>query len=239
LDGSAPLTSGEGVTFLHGAAGTSVVWQLQALAFPRARFPDLPGRDWRRHPATLAGLVDGLAEVLASSLVLVGHSLGSAIALTYALAIPGRLRGLVVVGGGARLRVRQDWLGRLSGEGGDEVIAEIVDAFFAPEADPRLKQKTLDQVRAIDRRTVRADFGSADGFDLRDRLGGLLAPVLVICGSLDGMTPPRLSESLHAALPRSELTIVEGAGHMVMLERPRAVNEAIRRFLDTIDAGAS
>jgi len=224
------VISGAGLVFLHGAGARGEVWQLQALAFPQAVIPDLPGRDGRGTPHAVADHVAALRPHLERAAVAVGHSLGGAIVLQYALEQPPRLRGIVLVATGARLRVRPEWLEGLERDY-LATTAEIVAHFYAPSTPDRLRQKSLEVMRHLPQQVTRADFLSADGFDVRDRLGGVLVPALVICGILDEMTPLRYSEFLHAHLPQAELVAIEGAGHMVMLEQPQAVSEAIRGFL--------
>src|SRR3989304_5002368 len=101
------MIAGRGVVFLHGAAARREVWQPQALAFPQAQTPDLPGREGRDPPQTVADHVAVLRPVLDGARVLVGHSLGGAIALQYALAAPVHLAGLILLGTGARLDTAQ------------------------------------------------------------------------------------------------------------------------------------
>ena len=48
------------------------------------------------------------------------------------------------------------------------------------------------------------------------------------------MTPPKYSKQLHEEIPNSELMLIEGAGHMVMLEKPRDVSEAVERFVEKL-----
>ncbi len=223
------MINGEGLVFLHGAGSRGDVWQLQLLAFPQAEAPDLPGRDGEA-PQTLQGYVDALRPTLTSATVVAGHSLGGAIAMQYALEAPPGLRGLILVGTGARLRVRPDWLQQLE-EDYPAVTADLVEHFYAPTTPERFKQRSLETMRQLSPAVTRADFLAADGLDVRDRLGGIVVPTLIICGSLDVMTPPRYAEFLHAHLPRAHLVVIEGAGHMVMLERPQEVNEAVREFL--------
>lgn len=223
------LIQGAGLTFLHGAAGRAEVWQLQVLAFPRAQTPDLPGRADEETPTTVPGHVSRLRTVLDRSSVVAGHSLGGAVALQYALESPNALRGLVLMGTGARFPEAREWSGRLV-EGGVALEA-VADRFFGPAAPARLREKSLALLRSLDPRVIRADFAAAEGFDVRDRLGGIVAPVLVIGGTEDRMVAPRQAEFLHAHLPGADLVWIEGAGHMVMLEQPQAVNQAIRDFL--------
>ncbi len=57
-------------------------------------------------------------------------------------------------------------------------------------------------------------------------------PVAVICGTDDRLTPPFLSEELDAGLPSSELHLLDGAGHMAMLERPEEVARIVKAFIE-------
>lgn len=57
-------------------------------------------------------------------------------------------------------------------------------------------------------------------------------PTLVACGDRDLLTPKEYSQSMAAALPKAELVIVGGAGHLVQLERPEAINEALVRLVE-------
>lgn len=234
------LERGEGLTFLHGAAGRGEVWQLQALAFPRAQTPDLAGREGGDPPASVAGHVAALRALLDASAVLAGHSLGGAVALQYALEGSPGLRGLILMGTGAGFPDAREWAGRLqeSDRGrlqeGDAALRALADRFFGPTAPPRLKEKSLALLRAMNGRVIVADVAAAAGFDVRDRLGGVLLPVLIIAGTEDRAVAPRQAEFLHAHLPRAELVWIEGAGHMMMLEQPQATNQAIRAFLQRL-----
>jgi len=75
------------------------------------------------------------------------------------------------------------------------------------------------------------DFTACDQFDVMDQLEKIGAPTLVIVGSDDQLTPVKYAHFLaeHIAIA-SQLT-VEGAGHMVMLERPSEVAKATQEFL--------
>lgn len=228
------LRDGDGLLFLHGAGSRAIVWQLQMLAFPRARAADLPGRDG--HPP---GDVDGYLAALRAAAdarprVVAGHSLGGAIALRWALESPQDLEGIVLVGTGARLRVAPRWLEGIAA-GDRAALEEFGDAWFAPGADARLREKSLALLRQMPFAVVAADLRAADRFDVTGELDRIRLPVLILCGSEDRLTPVKYSRFLHERLPDSRLVVIEGAGHLVMVERPRETNEAIGAWLADLE----
>lgn len=235
------LTNGDGLLFLHGAGGRGLVWQHQALAFPRARTPDLPGRAGGAPPG-VDGYLDAIREALAVEArgsarpsVVAGHSLGSAIALLWALRYPDDVRGLLLLGAGAKTRVNPAWLAGIE-KHDMSAIEEFGSSWFGPTADARLREKSLALLRATPPDVLLADLRAADGFDVMGDLGRLTVPAMIICGSADRLTPVKFSRFLHEQIRGSELVIVEDAGHMVMLEQPTAINTAIARFLTRLEA---
>lgn len=90
------------------------------------------------------------------------------------------------------------------------------------------------QLRETHSDTWRNAFRSLGGFDVLDRLRDVPTPALVLCGSHDLITPAYLSRRLHESLPRSELHIVHGAGHMLMLETPDLVADHLRCFAESV-----
>jgi len=66
------------------------------------------------------------------------------------------------------------------------------------------------------------------------RLGEIGVPTLVVVGQEDKLTPVKYSRYLQQHIPEATLEVIEGAGHMVMLERPEALNDAIRRFAGSL-----
>jgi pimeloyl-ACP methyl ester carboxylesterase len=65
-------------------------------------------------------------------------------------------------------------------------------------------------------------------------LGEIRAPTLVITGTADQLTPTKYAHFLAQNIPGAQLVLVENAGHMVMLERPREVGEAVARFVASL-----
>lgn len=72
---------------------------------------------------------------------------------------------------------------------------------------------------------------SGDPMDLLPRLGELQMPVLVMHGSADALVPLSVSERFNDNISTSELAVVEGAGHMPMIEQPQATAEVVASFL--------
>ena len=78
------------------------------------------------------------------------------------------------------------------------------------------------------------DFLACDSFDVMESVKKIQVPTLLICGSADRMTPPNRSEYLRDQIEGAQLHIIEGAGHMVMIERPDEVAGLLTGFLDQI-----
>ncbi len=231
--------NGTPVVFVHGAGGSHLVWngQLAALAdTARAYALDLPGHGRSAPPgsATVRDYADAVVAALdaleIARAVIVGHSMGGAIAQTLALEYPDRVSGLGLVGTGARLKVLPAFIdGALSDNA--NAVHLISEAEFAPDADKHLKELNEQGMRACSPQVLHDDFVACNAFDVMSRLGEIRVPTLVLCGEQDRMTPVKFSQFLAAQIPGAELEIVPNTGHMVMLEQPDAVNAALLRLL--------
>ena len=230
---------GAPVVFVHGAAGSHLVWGAQTRALgetTRAVALDLPGHGRSQPPGrrTIADYRDvilGLLDALGfDRAVIVGHSMGGGIAQTLALAHPDRIAGLGLVGTGARLRVLPAILDGVLNDF-DHTARLVVDHSYAATPDAALRERALAEFRACPPAVTHGDFAACDAFDLLPRVAELRAPTLVLCGREDQMTPVKYSEYLAAKIPNARLVIVDGAGHSVMLEKPDAVNRALVEWM--------
>jgi pimeloyl-ACP methyl ester carboxylesterase len=230
---------GRPLVFLHGAGSSHLIWgaQVNALA-PHARViaPDLPGHNKSSGAGhnTISGYADVVAQFLDElairEAILVGHSMGGAIAESFALAHPDRVAALGLVATGARLRVLPALLDGFRNDF-DQTIAKIIALYFDPNADARMIKKSAELLHACGQSVVLGDFSACDQFDVRERLAEIQAPTLVVCGAADQLTPPKFSELLTAKIPGAQLVLVERAGHHVMIEKPETVNRALEEFL--------
>lgn len=229
--------------FIHGAGGNSQIWDAQAFAFEgkRAVFRlDLPGHGGSEgrgedRISAYAEWVRRVSEKIfgLEPFVVVGHSMGGAITLELSLAPPKGLRGIVLVGSGAKLAVTHAIFQMLKEN--PEAFFESLDRFaFSQAAPPPVRQRIIHLTRQCPPALIFDDFKACDRFDLRNRLAEITLPALVLCGEDDQLTPLSYSRYLHEHLGGSRLVIVPLAGHMVMAEQPDLLNKAIESFLGSL-----
>ncbi|HEY57099.1 MAG TPA: alpha/beta hydrolase [Anaerolineae bacterium] len=231
------------VVLVHGAGGTALHWppQVRRLLGYRVCAVDLPGhgrsegvgeQSIAAYARRLIAWADGLAL---SKAVWVGHSMGGAIVQHLALHYPDRVLALGLVGTGARLRVNPLILeGTAQAEAFRTTVETIVKWSFAPQTDARLRQLAAQRMAETRPSVLHGDFLACDRFDVREQVSAIACPTLVLCGAEDKMTPPRYAEYLAQQIPQSRLVVIPEAGHMVMLEQPEAVAQALRGFLDDL-----
>ncbi|MBI2953397.1 MAG: alpha/beta hydrolase [Chloroflexi bacterium] len=227
------------IIFVHGSGGNRAAWPFQARYFSQHHnvlAVDLPGHGpgVARRPSTLREFVDFIDSLIRekplAEPILVGHSLGGAIVLRLALDNPAAIGGLVLVGTGARLRVTPALIEALKTDF-EAALATIGACSFSPQAPEKMVEKALVEMRKSGPELLLGDFAACDGFDVIDELPRLSLPTLIVVGRDDRLTPVKYSEYLNRAIAGSQLEIIDGAGHMVMLEKPDAFNAAVDRFL--------
>jgi len=227
-------TSMPKLVFVHGAGESHKVWTYQTNRFTDALAIDLPGHPDGEGENTIEGYAAFVDEFLTqrdlSSVILAGHSMGGAITLRLALKAPSYLKGIVLVATGAKLRVTSLIL---EGVKADFVNATklIMNYAFSPEAPNWLKEESLRELQQIRPEVVLGDFEACNKFDTMNDIQRIKIPGLIVCGSEDMLTPVKYSEYLGKNILGSRLVVIQGAGHMVMIEKPDQVNTAIEEFL--------
>ncbi len=225
---------GPPVVLLHGAGGSHQHWLYQVRNLPQSPTyaPDLPGHGRSDGPGydSIQAYGDWLVAFLTAlgieRAILVGHSMGGGIVLDVALRYPQRVAGLGLVATGARLRVAPAILQGVL-QNPEAAVQTICEWAYGPEAPPETVRLGRRQMGATPPQVLHGDFVACDAFDVMGRLGEITAPTLVVCGTQDRLTPPKYSIFLRDQIAGATLHLVEGAGHMVMLENPEAVLRAM------------
>lgn len=236
------------VLLLHGAGGSHASWppQLRRLSGQRVYTPDLPGHGksegiGRQEIAEYTEAVYEFMKALRlASAVIVGFSMGSAIALSLALTYRKRVLGLGLIGAGAKMRVAETTLELASNPSMFlPTVEAVVESSYSPNVDPRIKELAIQQMAETRQAVLYSDFLACDAFNAMERVNKIRVPTLLITGSLDRMTPPNRAQYLHSQIEGAQIEIVEGAGHMVIVEQPDEVVELLTGFLDRIPYGKS
>jgi pimeloyl-ACP methyl ester carboxylesterase len=227
------------LVMIHGAGGRAQVWRNQVHPLKSSLNTlaiDLPGRG--KTAGNVRDTIDAYAQWLVEIIeaffpeppFLMGHSMGGAIVQMAAFESPSLMKGIILAGTGSRLGVAPAFLdGLLSNF--DNIIDTIMGYAYAPEVDHRLVTEGAALMRESGSTVVHGDFMACNQFDMRDRISKITLPTLILCGEKDQLTPPALSEKLSGAIEGSRYEIVPSAGHMVMIENPKAFNKTVLDFI--------
>ncbi len=234
------------IVLLHGAGFDHTTWALHSRWFAHHGFgvlaPDLPGhgRSGGAPLATIADMADWTAALLdaagAANAKLVGHSMGSLIALETAARHPARVTALSLIGTAATMTVGPDLLKAAEANNHDAVdMVSIWGLGYQAELGGSLAPglwmhtgalRVLEQCRPG---VLFNDLSACNAYQ-----GALAAaaqikvPATLILGERDMMTPARAGKALAAALPNSRTVVLSGAGHMMMVERPDELLAALQ-----------
>ena len=173
-----------------------------------------------------------------------GYSMGGMIAQELALAYPAKISGLILVatdcGISLRIEARPEY-SRLFTEmirlGTNEAKTAAADCLFAKqtfESRPDIIQRYAEvSLRfSASRKTLERQWEAITRHDACSRLQNITAPTLVITGSEDVLIPPENARTLAERIPNAQLRLIDGGGHLFVVEQPQQFNEAAFGFLD-------
>lgn len=228
------------IVFVHGAGGNHRHW-LNQLGYlgreHRVLAVDLPGHGLSE--GRPSDSVDGYCEfirafagaVLDGPFFLGGHSMGGAITLRFGSRYPEMLKGMILVGTGVRLRVHPSILDTFNR---GEHFMKLIPMLYGENVSPETVRAAEEEMVATPPATWHAAFTACDRFNLMAELGGINVPALVVSATGDQMTPVKYGQFLESHLPNAKLVIIEGAGHMIMLEKPGELNLVVENYVDAL-----
>jgi pimeloyl-ACP methyl ester carboxylesterase len=116
----------------------------------------------------------------------------------------------------------------------DQVFLAVSVAAFGPRGSAKQIDFTYDMLAETPSDVIFDLFRAYRDFDVSDRLGDVTVPVLVITGTHDRLTVSKASDFLAEHLPKAELKVLQGSGHMTMLERHRDFNKMLETFFKDV-----
>ena len=234
------------VVFLHGAGFDHSAWALHSRWFAHHGFAvlavDLPGhgRSQGKPLTSIEAMADWTIALLDAAggkqAKLIGHSMGSLIALEAAARHPSRVTELCLIGTSDAMAVSADLLGAAENNDHDAIdMVSIWGLGFSAEIGGSLAPgvwmhsgalRTLEAAKAG---VLHADLAACNAYrNAATAARGVDLPVTLVLGERDIMTPAKNGRALAAAFPHARTLLLKGAGHMMMAERPDEVLAACR-----------
>ena len=239
------------IVFIHGAQQDHSCWTLQTRWFAHHGFsvlaPDLPGhgKSGGQPLPSIEALADWIAALFDALKIkqarLVGHSMGSLVALEFNIRHPQRALRTALVGNALPMPVAPVLLD--AARDNEPKAAAMINAWsysasgqFGGNTVPGLwllgvNQRLMERQR---RGVFHTDLNACNAYSRTlDTLSTITTPVLIVAGSQDRMTSPRAARAVQSAIPGSTLIVIEGSGHALMAERPDALLDSLIGFLAT------
>jgi len=233
------------VVFIHGAGLDHSWFGLQSRYFGYHGYNvlalDLPGHGRSAGPAltTIAAIAERLVKLLDAAKVerasLVGHSMGTLVALECAARQPQRVERIALIATAQPMKVGDAFL--------DAAKRDSYDAFdmhtiwgHAPQVplggNPNpgmwMYGDTQARLERLAPGVLHADLKASNDYSFA---GGVKCPTLFILGKRDMMTPPRAAKSLQEQISGAQTVVIDFSGHSLMAEAPDAVLDALIQFL--------
>lgn len=234
------------ICFIHGAGFDHSVWVMPARYFARHGYNvvalDLPGHGRSAGPGlkTIADMADWVLELLdtmnVQQTVLVGHSMGTLIALYIAVNHPQRVSRMALLGTSAPMPVGAPLLAAAADN--DHAAIDMANTWshaVSGELGASAMPGTHNRVggeRWLERMpqgTYFADLNACNAFQIDP--ARVQAPTLIVAGAADRMTPPAAGRLVAESVQAGTLCILPGCGHAMLSEQPNRVLDALAGFV--------
>jgi len=251
--------SGRPLVLVHGFPFDHTMWQAQIETLSAVCCviaPDLrgfggsglsdadvaDGVEMRRYAADIKAVLDELQ--ISEPAILCGFSMGGYVLWQFVLEYPECVAAIVLCdtradadsaeGQQARLQMAEN----VMRNGIDAVPGAMIPKLLAAETIAN-RQEIVDQVEVMIRKSspegiAAAQRGMGKRPDVREHLGEMNWPAMVVVGAEDAISSPAEMREIAEALPAAEYVEIEAAGHMTPLENPGAVSDALLRFVQSL-----
>ena len=226
------------IIFIHGSGGSSNIWknQFDLKVSYNIIAIDLPSHNNSNEfsELTLDLYVDVIRQLIKSlnydKVILCGHSLGGVITQQYYFTYSKDISGLILCSTGGRLRVAPIILNSLR-TNYQEFLDSLPAGVFYRKTPKELIDNYIQETSKIKAEVTYEDFNICDNFDTIDKTDSIEVPCLIIVGKEDKLTPVKFSQFFLDKIKISDLSVINDAGHMVMLEKPSELNKSIENFI--------
>jgi pimeloyl-ACP methyl ester carboxylesterase/predicted ester cyclase len=191
-------------------------------------------------------LADRLLRDAPHRFAIIGFSLGGIAALEIAARAPDRVQGLALLDANGRdvptaLHAGRRAISAQAASHAALIVDTLWPSYVAPAraGDEALRALIVDMAEHAPHGAAVAQTELAlSRIDSRPRLSALTMPALVLAGAEDAVSPPEIQRELADGLPDVTLALIPDAGHFALLEAPDACADAVRAWLQRVDAGA-
>jgi pimeloyl-ACP methyl ester carboxylesterase len=228
------------IVLVHGAGGSRLSWPVEIRRLPgyRVLSLDLPGHGNSEGVASQSmednnrAVTAFLRELGIFSFILVGHSLGAAIALEIARKNPDQVNALILLSAAVRFPIPPEIFQAVADSETYPIGLSIIrQRFFSPRTPASIRDRIMIPLEKQRSTILYSDFLAAAGLDLGRGPVLTNCPAWIASGRQDLITPPSISRDLGNLIPNAEFSEFPAAGHMLPLEQPAAVANGLQRFL--------
>ena len=185
------------------------------------------------------------ALAMADGMVLpVGLSMGGYVAMEMTRLAPDRIAGLALLNTTCRIdsaahrKQREQAIALAHSDRFKGVTRHLLPRLLSPDAvdDPHIASRVLKMADDIGRQTfIQQQTAILGRQDQKHMLREFRQPLLILCGTLDVLTPPALSEEMAALCPHADYRLLDGVGHLSSMEAESAVTDALQALFEAVD----
>jgi 3-oxoadipate enol-lactonase len=236
------------LVFVHGAGSSHLCWALQLREFSTTNrvialdlsghglSDDLPGEASIENGYTLE--IQALVQHLGlTDFILIGHSMGGGVAMSYCLGGLGFLpRALVLVDTAPVLELSRLAAGLVK-EAIQERIYLFKGQFYGDYTDTYQLKELEDRMLRANPGVLQRDLAACNKFNITERLKEIQIPAFVLVGEYDDIITPATAKALRRDLPQADIAVVRGARHASMIDQPDEFNRLLRDFITWVEQG--